>query len=353
MPSAPAASPVPPSAAEPGAAAVLQARGLSRRHRLPRPSRRDRRSEGGDGASDGGWVQAVAGVDLDVAPAEVFGLLGPNGAGKTTLVRMLAGLLRPDVGTVRLLGRDLADEPGLAARAVASLAQDEPVYDELTVAAAVESTARLRALSRAAARAQTADLLAELGLEPLAERVIGRLSGGQRRLAHVATALTGDRPVLLLDEPTTGLDPEARRAVWAALERRRAGQGVTVVLVTHNVLEAEAVLDRVAVLERGRVIACDTPGRLKASVSDEVRLDLVWRDAPPRGESVVAELGRRASVTGRRWSVRLPQAEAREALGRLTAGPALAALDDFTLATPSLEDVYLALGGTARDLERA
>jgi ABC-2 type transport system ATP-binding protein len=158
--------------------------------------------------------------------------------------------------------------------------------------------------------------------------------------------------VLILDEPTSGLDVTARRSVWSAVRRRRDA-GATVVLVTHNVIEAEALLDRVAVLDRGRVIACDSPGRLKAAVSDDVRLDLVWRDEPPSSDPAVAALALRARVDGRRWSVRLPHADAREALGRLMSGPAMVALDDFTLATPTLEDVYLALGGRADDLERA
>jgi ABC-2 type transport system ATP-binding protein len=140
--------------------------------------------------------------------------------------------------------------------------------------------------------------------------------------------------------------------VWSALEKRRAA-GASVVLVTHNVLEAETVLDRVAVLDRGRVIACDTPGRLKAAVSADVRLDLVWRAEPPLDDPVVAELAGRSQQVGRRWSARLPVETARDALGRLTAGPAFAALDDFTLATPSLEDVYLALGGRDDDLEKS
>jgi ABC-2 type transport system ATP-binding protein len=126
-----------------------------------------------------------------------------------------------------------------------------------------------------------------------------------------------------------------------------------VVLVTHNVLEAETVLDRLAILSRGRVIAQDTPGRLKALVGDEVRLDLVWRDDPPARDPVVASLLAVATVTGRRWSVRLPPDDAREALGRLTGGTLLAFLDDFTLGTPTLEDAYLALGGRDSDLERS
>jgi ABC-2 type transport system ATP-binding protein len=302
-------------------------------------------------------------IDLDIAAGDVFGLLGPNGAGKTTLVRQLVGLLRPDEGSIRLLGAPLdghkpagrhsVSTRALAASRVAYLPQDEAALADLTVALAIETTGRLRGLAAVGARVQRDELVDELGLSPLAGRVIGRLSGGERRLAAFGATLAGPRPVLVLDEPTTGLDPQARRAVWAALERRRRTAGVTVVLVTHNVLEAESVLDRVAVLDAGRVIACDTPGRLKAQVSAEVRLDLVWRDTPPVTDPVVAALAAHAAVSGRRWSVRMPVAAAREALGGLTSGPAFAALDDFTLATPTLEDVYLALGGRARDLERA
>ena len=300
-----------------------------------------------------GDVLATDDVSLEVLAGEAFGLLGPNGAGKTTLVRLLVGVLRPEAGRVSLLGQDVTADPRAASRLLAYLAQDEPALNELPVGLAVETTGRLRGLSRRDARSQTADLLDELGLADVQERPLTKLSGGQRRLAQVAAALIADRPLLVLDEPTTGLDALARRAVWDVLRRRRTEAGVTVVLVTHNVAEAEQVLDRVAVLDRGRVIACDTPGRLKALVSNDVRLDLVWRDEPPLSEPAVAALLARSEVDGRRWSARLPAADAREALGRLTAGPALAALDDFTLATPTLEDVYLSLGGRAHDLERS
>jgi ABC-2 type transport system ATP-binding protein len=292
-------------------------------------------------------------IDLDVMPGEVFGLLGPNGAGKSTLVRQLAGLTRPDHGRIDVLGHDVVARPSTAAHLVAYLAQDEPVLLDLPVHAAVATTARLRGESRRAAAAEATGLVGELGLTAVADRPLARLSGGQRRLACVASALAAGRPLLLLDEPTAGLDPVARREVWAALARRRNTHGVTVLLVTHNVIEAESVLDRVAILDRGRVIACDTPGRLKAAVSDDLRLDLVWRLDPPLGDPTVAALAERAVVAGRRWTIRLAADEARAALGRLTSGAAFASLDDFTLATPSLEDVYLALGGRDDDLERA
>ncbi|MCM3883781.1 ABC transporter ATP-binding protein [Frankia sp. R82] len=291
-------------------------------------------------------------IDLDVRQAEVFGVLGPNGAGKTTLVRQLMGLLRPDAGTITMFGRDVRAAPDLPARLAGYLGQADLALAELPVATAVSTTARMRGLSRPDARSARDAVLDELGLADLAHRPLSSLSGGQRRLACVATALVGDRPVLILDEPTTGLDPVARRAVWGALQHRRDTTGTTIVLITHNVLEAESVLDRVAVLEAGRVIACDTPGQLKASVSGDVRLDLAWRYDPPADDPTIAMLAGLATVRGRRWTVRMAPVAAREALGRLTTGAAFAALDDFSLATPSLEDVYLTLGGASRDLER-
>ncbi|MGC0318258.1 ABC transporter ATP-binding protein [Kitasatospora acidiphila] len=299
-----------------------------------------------------GEIRANDGVDLEIRQGEIFGLLGPNGAGKSTLVRQLTGLLRPDAGSVQILGHDIVRHPERAARLLGYLGQESTALDELTVALAAETTARLRGLSRSAARAETAGVLAELGLEPLAARPLAKLSGGQRRLACFAATLVGERPLLVLDEPTTGMDPVARRAVWSAVDRRRAERGTTVLLVTHNVIEAETVLDRVAVLDEGRVIACDTPGGLKALVDGDVRLDLVWRGEAPLTVPAVARLAERADCSGRRWTVRTTPEEARELVAAVTAGPAFAALDDFTLATPSLEDVYLRLGGRHRGLAK-
>lgn len=292
-----------------------------------------------------GEIRANDGISLTVRQGEIFGLLGPNGAGKSTLVRQLTGLLRPDSGSVELLGHDIVRHPERAARLLGYLGQESSALDELTVALAAETTGRLRGLTRARARAEAADVLTELGLEPLAQRPLAKLSGGQRRLACVAAALVGERPLLVLDEPTTGMDPVARRAVWTAVDRRRTERGATVLLVTHNVIEAETVLDRVAVIDEGRVIACDTPGGLKALVDGDVRLDLVWRDEAPLAVPAVAALAERAERTGRRWTVRTTPEQARELVAAVTTGPAFAALDDFTLATPSLEDAYLKLGG--------
>ncbi|MGW2561288.1 ABC transporter ATP-binding protein [Streptomyces sp. NPDC001514] len=292
-------------------------------------------------------VRASDGISLEVRTGEIFGLLGPNGAGKSTLVRQLTGLMRPDSGAVEVLGHDLVRHPERAARLIGYLGQESTALDELTVALAAETTGRLRGLGVREARAERDTVLEELGLTALAGRPLKRLSGGQRRLACFAAALVGERPVLVLDEPTTGMDPVARRAVWAAVDRRRAEHGATVLLVTHNVIEAETVLDRVAVLERGKVIACDTPAGLKERVAGEVRVELVWRERAPLDVPEVAALRASAQESGRRWVLRLAPDEARAAVAAVTGGEAFAALDDFTLATPSLEDVYLALGGHA------
>ncbi|MEW2156717.1 ABC transporter ATP-binding protein [Streptomyces sp. NPDC007189] len=318
---------------------VVRVRGLGKTY----PAVKGRRGAPGTPA-----VRATDGVELDVRRGEVFGLLGPNGAGKSTLVRQLTGLLRPDTGSVEILGHDIVRHPERAARLLAYLGQESSALDELTVSLAAETTGRLRGLDVTRARAERDAVLEELGLTSIAGRALKKLSGGQRRLACFAAALVGERPLLVLDEPTTGMDPVARRAVWAAVDRRRAERGTTVLLVTHNVIEAETVLDRVAVIDRGRVIACDTPAGLKEQVAGEVRVELVWRERAPLEVPEVAVLRERAVESGRRWTLRLAPEEARAAVATVTGGAAFAALDDFTLATPSLEDVYLALGGAAR-----
>ena len=246
-----------------------------------------------------GGIRANDGIDLDIPVGEVFGLLGPNGAGKSTLVRQLVGLQRPDSGGIALFGHDIVAGPAAAPGWWPTWRRTSRRCSSCPSTSRSPPPRRMRGLSRRAA-AVTATARGRAGFGAVADRPIVRLSGGQRRLACVAAALAAERPLLVVDEPTAGLDPVARRSVWAAIARRREHSGATVVLVTHNVLEAEAILDRVAVLDRGRVIACDTPGRLKASVSAEVRLELVWRDAaarrPGRGRSGAQGDRRRAAV---------------------------------------------------------
>jgi peptide/nickel transport system ATP-binding protein len=312
-------------------------------------------------------VDVVDDIDLVMRPGEVVGLVGESGSGKTTVGTALLGYTRPgasiDGGEVVFEGKDVLNLPWQQVR---SLRGEEIAYVPQDPAAALNPSIRigkqivelleLRGIGTAESRLQGArDGLAEVGLpndDEFLRRYSHQLSGGQVQRVALAMAFLPKPKVLVLDEPTTGLDAVARRSVWSAVRRRRDENGATVVLVTHNVLEAESVLDRVAVLDAGRVIACDTPARLKAAVDDSVRVQLVWRREPPLDDAGVMALARGATVDGRRWTSRLDRAEARDVLARLSRPPLLDALDDFTVSTPTLEDVYLAMGGRSDDLER-
>ena len=240
-------------------------------------------------------------------------------------------------------------------RLLAYLGQESTALDELTVALAAETTGRLRGLPAPAAARRRADaVLEELGLTPIAGRPLDEALRRPAPARRFAAALVGERPLLVLDEPTTGMDPVARRAVWAAVDRRRAEP-------------APPCCSSPTTSSRPRPCSTGSPSSTTAGSSpatppagsrrwstDEVRLDLVWRDEPPlrRPDGRRAARARRR-VAGAAGRCGCPQDEAREAVAAVTGGPAFAALDDFTLATPSLEDVYLALGGaTDDDLER-
>ena len=185
-----------------------------------------------------GGVLASDDLSFSVAQGEVFGVLGPNGAGKSTLVRQMVSLTRPSSGTIRLFGQAVRPHDARLRRSVSFLAQSPLALLDLTVLEAIAYTGMLRGLKEAAARRRAQELLEELGIGDRGRRVIGHLSGGEHRLAGLASALAADPPIMILDEPTNELDPVIRTHVWEILERRRQ-QGCTIVLVTHNVLEAE------------------------------------------------------------------------------------------------------------------
>ena len=195
-------------------------------------------------------VPANDGIDLDIPAGGVFGVLGPNGAGKSTLIRQLVGLLRPDAGTVHLFGAPIRAGSRATGGVVAYLAQDEPALDETPVGVAISTTARLRGCSRVESHRIANDLLAELDLGELADRPLGSLSGGQRRLACVAVALAGDRPVLVLDEPAEHLDDETAERITRDL--LAASGDRTVVLITHRPVDGLPV-DQVVHIADGAV----------------------------------------------------------------------------------------------------
>ena len=284
-------------------------------------------------------VVANDGITFNIAPGEAFGLLGANGAGKTTLVKQLVGLLRPTSGEIMLFGEAL-DAHQRIGRAVAYLPQGSLSQGEWKVRESIVWIGMLRGLSRSMAENEAAELMAELELTELVDRQVRKLSGGQRRLVQIAMTLVARLPILILDEPTADIDPALRRRIWKLISDR-AAEGAAVLLVTHDVSEAERALDRVAILDKGKLVASGTPAELKANLSHRTRLEVVVQeDGNP--EQIQALLGPGATIEGRRIS---GWVDADDALSALDKVLNLGELEDVRLVTPTLEDVYLSVSG--------
>jgi daunorubicin resistance ABC transporter ATP-binding subunit len=295
-----------------------------------------------------GPLTALAGVDLAVPAGTVLGLLGPNGAGKTTLVRILATLLRPDAGRARVLGRDVLAEPGRVRRLIGLSGQYAALDGYLTGRENLRMIGHLSGLDRRSARRRADDLLETLDLVDAADRTARTYSGGMRRRLDVAASLVAQPPVPVLDEPTTGLDPRGRAALWQLMDRLTA-QGTTILLTTQYLEEADRLADTIVVLDRGTVIAVGTADQLKTSIGGD-RLEL--RAAPGIEPAALA-----AAMTGlgigpafidpQHDRVIIPVADGPailpEVAARLTA--TTVRISDLALRRPSLDDVFLTLTG--------
>ena len=220
-------------------------------------------------------------VDLAVPAGQIFALLGPNGAGKTTLIRILATLLRPDAGTATVAGHDLLADPVAVRRAISLTGQYAAVDDMLTGEENLRMMARLRHLGPREARDRAARLLTEFDLADASRRLVKTYSGGMRRRLDLAISMVVRPELLFLDEPTTGLDPRSRDQLWSVVQRL-AADGVTVLLTTQYLAEAEQLADRIALLHQGRIVAEGTADQLKSAVGaaslDEVFLMLTAAD---------------------------------------------------------------------------
>jgi len=224
----------------------------------------------GLGRSFDGGVEAVRGVDLEVRPGEIFGFLGPNGAGKTTCVRMLTTLLAPTRGRAKVAGFDVATRPDQVRLQIGVALQEAGLDALATGRELLRFHGRLNGLSRSDSRRRADQLLELVGLTDAADRRVGTYSGGMRRRLDLGVALVHRPRVLFLDEPTTGLDPTSRVAIWEEVRRLHDEDGLTVFLTTQYLEEADRLADRLAIIDGGRIVAEGTPARLKASVGVDV-----------------------------------------------------------------------------------
>jgi ABC-2 type transport system ATP-binding protein len=280
-----------------------------------------------------GATPVLDGLDLAVQAGQVFALLGPNGAGKTTTVRVLATLLAPDGGTARVAGHDVVTQARAVRAAIGLTAQEAAVDDVLTGAENLRMMARLRRVPRARA----AELLERFDLVAAADRRVATYSGGMRRRLDIAMSLVARPQVLFLDEPTTGLDPRSRRAVWAAV-KDLAGEGTTVLLTTQYLEEADRLADRIAVIDDGRVVAEGSAEGLKARVGGET-LALFFADA-------AAVAAAEARVGGHAGDLTLRVAvNGADAVRRVL--DAVDGVERIDVQRPSLDDVFLALTAPA------
>jgi ABC-2 type transport system ATP-binding protein len=277
-------------------------------------------------------------ISFTVERGEIFGILGDNGAGKTTLVHQIVNLVRPSAGSIRLFGREVAADPIAVALQIGFMPQQAMALNHLTLSEALVATARLRGLSWREARAARQEMAELWDLGDLLGRTVRHLSGGQQRLVQLAITMAADPPVLILDEPTTNLDPPRRRKVWEVLRRRNRELGTTVIFITHDALEAEKAIDRVAILDAGRLVALGRPIDLKREVDRKLRLELYFDPAqPPR---LPAELVLRSVAPGRSLAL-IDWGEVPRWIAELD----LAELEDFRLHSATLEDLYFHYAG--------
>ena len=293
-------------------------------------------------------VTAVAGVDIDVDAGEIVGFLGPNGAGKTTTLRMLTTLLKPTAGTATVAGYDVATQPEQVRQSIGYVSQSGSTLPEALAGEEVVDHGRLYGISKEQAETRGRELFEQLDLDGLWTRQPRAMSGGQRRRLDIAMGLVHDPKLIFLDEPTTGLDPQARANLWGHISALRSERGATVFLTTHYLDEADALCDRILVIDHGVLVAADTPEALKQQVAgDLVELFVVDAAQLPRAAAALAALvpGSTPDVGGGRVSLRVPHA-GRQLPGLLRALDRDGiALESIEVRRPTLDDVFLTLTG--------
>jgi len=298
-----------------------------------------------------GEVRAVDGIDLRVAPGEIYGFLGPNGAGKSTTVLVLTTLLPPTSGAARVAGMDVVHQGPEVRRAIGASLQESALDPFLTGREHMRLQGALHGMAKAERDSRGSELLARVGLTEAADRKVGGYSGGMKRRLDLALALLHHPRLLFLDEPTTGLDPQSRAALWDEV-RRLAGEGVTVFLTTQYLEEADVLANRVGIIDHGKIVAEGTPSELKAEIGRQT-VEAIPRDPGDRERlaGALRRFGEEAAASTGGVAVQLPEgsSDLAEVVRALDAeGIAVA---DLRLHAPTLDDVFLAK--TGRSLEGA
>ena len=299
-------------------------------------------------------VQALDGLSLTVRQGEVFGLLGPNGAGKSTTVKILSTLTRPDDGRAVVAGHDVTSNPDAVRRAIGLISQKSSSAPMMTGRESVLLAARIHGMSRSEARSRATELLDRFELTDAADRLTKTYSGGMLRKLDIAVGLVARPTVLFLDEPTTGLDPEARTQMWDEIARLAAVEQLTVLLTTHYLDEADHLADRLAIVDHGRLVVEGTPDELKGRLNgDGVVVEVVDQTAATIAAERLSHLDGLNDVT---HEGRVVRARTRSAAGVIPS--VLASLDQAgvevesaTVSRPSLDDVYLHYAGRTFEVD--
>jgi ABC-2 type transport system ATP-binding protein len=298
-----------------------------------------------------GGVRAVDGIDLQVAPGEIYGFLGPNGAGKSTTVLVLTTLLPPSSGTARVAGLDVVKQGAEVRRAIGASLQESALDPFLTGREHMRLQSSLHGLGKTEREQRGTELLERVGLTDAADRKVGGYSGGMKRRLDLGLALVHRPRLLFLDEPTTGLDPQSRAALWDEV-RRLADDGVTVFLTTQYLEEADVLADRVGIIDRGKIVAEGSPAELKAEIG-RPSVEAIPRDPGDRQRlaGVLHRFGEAAAASSGGVAARMPEGVSDLAEIVRTLDAEGIAIADLRLHSPTLDDVFLAK--TGRSLEGA
>jgi ABC-2 type transport system ATP-binding protein len=288
-----------------------------------------------------GDLVAVDGIDLSIKEGELFSLLGPNGAGKTTAIKMLCCLLRPSSGTATVMGRDIHEDPMAVKQIIDVSPQETAIAEHLNAWENLRLIGGIRGLSKEEVKKRSEELLEMVGLAKRAKEQVRKFSGGMKRRLSIAMALVSDPQVLFLDEPTLGLDPQSRRGIWEHIAELKGKK--TILLTTHYLEEADALADRIAIIDEGKIAALGTPQELKDGISDMQVMVVKAKNLPPDVIEGLKEIYPEVKTTEDGIEIRAKELSFYEIVDYLR--PRGVAIQSMSLKQPTLDDVFLHLTG--------